>query len=188
MRKLSYFLVGLLLLAGCGMQPEEIVDDAAVLARVKTRLAAEANINALKINVDVRQNIVTLTGEVPSQAEKEQAGRLAQETQGVRSVNNNLHVNPETLGASTIKEKAKEATQDVGREAGQTLNDAALLAKIKAQFISNGIVGTDVEVNSGVVTLRGVVSNQIQKEKAEMVTRQTGGVTEVKNLLTLKDG
>lgn len=186
MQKLTWLLVLLLALAGCGMQPEEMVDDAAVLTRVKTRLAAETTINALKINVDVRQNVVTLTGEVPSQAEKEQAGRLAQETQGVASVNNNLTVNPEALGSSTIKDKAKEATQDVGREASQTLNDAALLAKIKAQFMSNGIVGTDVDVSSGVVTLRGVVNNLIEKEKAEMVARQTGGVTEVKNLLTVK--
>lgn len=188
MQKLSGLILLVLALGGCGLQAEQVVDDAAVLARVKTRLAAEATINALKINVDVRENNVTLTGEVPSQAEKDQAGRVAKETEGVRAVTNNLTINPAALGSSTVKEKAKEATQDVGHEAGQTLGDAALLTKIKAQFISNGIVGTDVDVNSGVVTLRGAVENQIEKQKAEAVARQTSGVTEVKNMLTLKQG
>jgi hyperosmotically inducible protein len=177
-----------LALSGCTSQAEQVVDDATVLAKVKTRLASQASVNALKINVDVRQNVVTLTGEVPSQTEKDQAGRLAQETEGVRSVTNNLTINPDALGSSTIKEKAQEATQDVGREAGEALGDAALLTKVKAQFVSNGILGTDVDVNNGEVTLRGAVSNEIERQKAESIARQTGGVVSVKNLLTIKQG
>jgi hyperosmotically inducible periplasmic protein len=177
-----------LVLAGCASQAEQMVDDAALTAKVKARIAAQASINALKINVDVRQNVVTLTGEVPTEAEKTQAGQLAQATEGVKSVVNNLTINPNALGSSTVKEKAKEATQDVGREAGEALTDAAILTKIKAQFVSNGIVGTDVDVSNGEVTLRGTVNNEAERQKAETVARQTGGVTAVKNMLLVKQG
>jgi osmotically-inducible protein OsmY len=44
----------------------------------------------LKINVDTLDGVVTLTGDVRSQAEKDTTVRLARETTGVREVNDRL--------------------------------------------------------------------------------------------------
>ena len=66
--------------------------EAGITARVKTGLIAEAEISALKIDVDTMGTEVRLTGEVPSESAKERAGAIAQAVQGVTSVKNELVV------------------------------------------------------------------------------------------------
>lgn len=48
--------------------------------------------------------------------------------------------------------------------------------------------GIDVEVKSGVVTLRGKVREEKQKLKAERITRKVKGVTQVINQLQVELG
>lgn len=71
---------------------EAFAGDAGTTARVKTRLAADAAINALKINVDSRGTHVTLTGTVSSMAARERAIALAKSVDGVQTVENKLVV------------------------------------------------------------------------------------------------
>ena len=47
---------------------------------------------ALKIDVDTKNGVVSLTGPVKSQTEKDTALRIARETSGVRDVQDNLVV------------------------------------------------------------------------------------------------
>ena len=68
------------------------LDDAGITAGVKTELLKAASISSLKIDVDTKGGAVTLTGEVPSEAVKTQAGDIAKAAKGVTSVNNNLTV------------------------------------------------------------------------------------------------
>lgn len=68
------------------------LDDAGITAAVKTDLIKAPEISALQINVDTSAGVVTLTGEVPSEAVKTQAGDIAKAAKGVISVNNNLTV------------------------------------------------------------------------------------------------
>ena len=63
-----------------------------LLASVKTKLVAEKASNLTKINVDVTNGTVYLTGNVDSAEQKSRAERIAQEVNGVRSVVNNLEV------------------------------------------------------------------------------------------------
>jgi hyperosmotically inducible protein len=64
--------------------------DASLTAAVKAKLAADSTLSGLKINVDTLDGVVTLSGEVRSQADKDAAARLARETGGVREVNDRL--------------------------------------------------------------------------------------------------
>jgi hyperosmotically inducible protein len=66
--------------------------DASLTSAVKAKLLADTTVSGLKIDVDTENQIVTLTGNVRSQAEKEQALRLARETEGVKSVNDRLTI------------------------------------------------------------------------------------------------
>ncbi|MFC6669947.1 BON domain-containing protein [Marinobacterium aestuariivivens] len=50
------------------------------------------NTGGLAIDVDTRNAVVTLSGSVKSDAEAELAGRIAQNTRGVSSVENQLTV------------------------------------------------------------------------------------------------
>ena len=70
----------------------EKVDDAAVTARVKAKIAASSQLNPFNIQVNTVDGVVSLTGRVHTTAEKAEAERLARETEGVRRVRNLLEV------------------------------------------------------------------------------------------------
>ena len=71
----------------------EVVDDASITVAVKSKLLGDSVVGGLKIDVDTREGVVTLTGDnMKSQAEIDQAVRLARETSGVKSVENKLTV------------------------------------------------------------------------------------------------
>jgi hyperosmotically inducible protein len=72
--------------------PADIFDDATVTAKVKTALIAEPGLKALEIDVDTRDNIVTLNGTVATAAMRDDAERIALKTSGVKQVKNNLTV------------------------------------------------------------------------------------------------
>ena len=68
----------------------EVVDDAAITAQVKAKLAADPELSALKINVDSNQGAVRLKGEVKTLALRRKADQLVQSVKGVKSVDNQL--------------------------------------------------------------------------------------------------
>lgn len=70
------------------------VDDAVITASVKTELAKDSELSALKINVDTSGGNVALRGTAPSMAAKEHATTLASGVKGVGSVDNQLSIEP----------------------------------------------------------------------------------------------
>lgn len=66
--------------------------DASITAAVKTKLLADTKVGGLKIDVDTKDNVVTLSGTVKSAAERDEAVRLAKTTTGVKSVVSKLIV------------------------------------------------------------------------------------------------
>ena len=167
------------ILAGCSSQE---IDDSALTAKVKSKLAADSETSAIKIGVETRAGVVTLTGTVPTDTEKNKAGQLARNTDGVTRVENNIVINPNSLGATNLGEKAGEAA----KEAGESLSDAAILTKLKAKLLADGITGTNVDVTNGKVVLKGEVEDATKKAKAEDIAKTTAGVTNVTNQLRIK--
>lgn len=70
----------------------EKIDDAMITTGVKTELAKDSKLSALKINVDTANGKVALKGTAPSTAARERATVLAQDVKGVVSVDNQLTV------------------------------------------------------------------------------------------------
>jgi hyperosmotically inducible periplasmic protein len=70
----------------------ERVDDGMITARVKAKIAASSQLNPFDVQVNTVDGEVSLTGRVHSQADKDEAERLARETDGVRAVRNLLEV------------------------------------------------------------------------------------------------
>jgi osmotically-inducible protein OsmY len=68
------------------------IDDAALTAKIKTKLTVDKDINPFNINVDVEDGMVTLMGRVIDQWHSEHAEKIVRETKGVRSVRNRLEV------------------------------------------------------------------------------------------------
>ena len=68
------------------------IDDAGITVRVKERLLDDPVVKGLQIDVDTRAGVVYLTGNVSSEQEKDQAVKLARETEGVKDVQPNLKI------------------------------------------------------------------------------------------------
>jgi hyperosmotically inducible protein len=70
----------------------EVLTDAAITTAVKSKFLADSDVPGMKIDVDTSNGVVTLNGTVPSAAEKRRAVQIAKETDGVKSVKDNLKV------------------------------------------------------------------------------------------------
>ena len=71
----------------------QYVDDATVTVKVKAELALDEVTKARNIGVDTVKGVVTLSGEVESQAEIDRAEAVARGVEGVARVSNKLTVN-----------------------------------------------------------------------------------------------
>lgn len=96
---LAHISAALLLLttvAGCasltGETARENLDDAAITAAVKAKLAAEKASILTRIGVETVQGTVHLSGIVETTALRERAAATARQVQGVRAVVNKLKV------------------------------------------------------------------------------------------------
>jgi hyperosmotically inducible protein len=65
-------------------------DDAAITAKVRTALMAEPGLKSLDINVDTKDAMVTLSGNVGSNDLRDRAKQIASTTAGVKGVIDNL--------------------------------------------------------------------------------------------------
>src|SRR5690606_14776640 len=148
------------------------MDDSAITAKVKAALVDHENIKSTDISVKTEQKVVTLSGFVESQAQAEQAVKVAKGVEGVASVSDKLHVRD-----------SKNAS--VKGYAG----DAATTSEIKAKLLADDIVPSrkvKVETTDGVVQLSGTVDSQAQIDRAESIAKAIDGVKSVKNDLKTK--
>jgi len=77
-----------------GRKTGAVLGDAAVTTAVKGKFLADTAVSGLKIDVDTKDGVVTLNGNVTNRAEADRAVSLARDTDGVNRVVNNLRVNP----------------------------------------------------------------------------------------------
>jgi osmotically-inducible protein OsmY len=159
-------LLSLMLLIGCSQSDKETAGERAAQAREKARRAAERlNRDAKKFGKEVKQDARELNDKLGG------------------ALNNSV---PASSGASQAESKATRGMHDVHVEAGKAgakLNQAALIAKVKAKLANDAGLATvssiDVDASGQVVTLRGTVDSVQQKEQAEQAARQVSGVSRV---------
>jgi hyperosmotically inducible periplasmic protein len=80
--------------SGCGQTIVERIDDTTITTRVKTSMLNDPSIGALNIDVNTHQGVVTLSGRVASQAERDEALALVREVDGVTMVKDALLIGP----------------------------------------------------------------------------------------------
>jgi hyperosmotically inducible protein len=78
----------------------DTLDDAWIHTKIVAQLIADSDTPERKINVDVVNNVVTLRGTVDTPQAKTDAEKIAKETDGVKSVVNQLKVAPAAKGAA----------------------------------------------------------------------------------------
>ena len=171
--------VGILLVCfGCNSQA---VDDSGVTAKVKAKFAEDSIVSAIEIGVETNDGVVTLTGKVPTQAEKSEAQKVALTADGVKRVVNNVVIDPNSLGASNTDQKLNDLKNKVAANA----TDDGIQAKIKSKLLVAGIKGVTVDVSARQVTLSGSVKDAQTKAEAELLAKNTDGVTGVASQLSL---
>lgn len=72
----------------------DVIDDAAITAKVKTALIDDELTKASQINVETRAGVVQLGGFVNTDAERDRATQVARSVSGVKEVRNDLQIKP----------------------------------------------------------------------------------------------
>jgi len=174
----SVFLAGIVF-AGMSLGVGCSSTDAGLTAKVKSKLAADGTVQASQINVDTHDKVVTLTGNVDRQAEKDQAILLARNTTGVRNVVDMISVR-EASGSGDAPEPP--------RTVGETIDDAGITMAVKGKLLDDPDVKglrIDVDTREGVVYLTGSVRSAAEKDKATSLARDTKNVRDVVANLTV---
>lgn len=122
------------------------------------------------INVTSYNRYLLLSGEVPDEEIKKDAGVMALGVENVRNVQNELVVGPPT-------------------SLSQRATDGYTTSKVKAQFVSEGKFQANyvkVVTDDNTVFLMGLVTHK-EADDATEIARTTGGVTKVVRVFELTD-
>jgi len=130
----------------------------------KLRLLADSRVPSMEVGVDVRNGVVTLHGNVPTQEAMEAAAEAARETKGVKGIENEIMVIPE-LDREAIRERDEILATQVKRSLGAP--ETFLGSRIR------------VEANGGVVRLAGTVPSEEHRLLAVTAAYATPGVRAV---------
>lgn len=136
---------------------------------VMDELSRDTNVRASDIGVEVREGIVTLSGDVSSLFEKIEAERVAARVSGARAIVVSLDVLPAS--------KDRQTDTDIARAALAILRWHAGLPED----------GMHVKVESGWITIEGNVESYVQRVLAENSVRTLRGVRGVINDIKVQD-
>jgi osmotically-inducible protein OsmY len=146
-----------------------MTEDTAIESKASSRIGDGLK-GSVHVNITSYNGIVLLTGEVPDAKAKDQAGRIAQAVEKVRSVYNELAVGPVTpLSVRT--------------------NDTVTTSKVKARFVDGqkfNPLHVKVVTENGVVYLLGIVKKQEANDATELA-RTTSGVRKVVRIFEYLD-
>ncbi|MDN4502976.1 BON domain-containing protein [Alteromonadaceae bacterium BrNp21-10] len=149
--------------------------DAWIDGKAESTLLFNSNLNSFDINTDVKDGVVILTGKVDSNVDKALAEELVLSLDGVSDVDNSL-----TVMSANSSDQDSELMQD--------LKDSKVEAVVKTRLLfESEVSGLDieVEVENGVVTLKGSVDTNAERDLAVTIAQNTNDVDKVINNLKL---
>lgn len=155
---------------------KEMISDTAITARIETLFAVNEHLSPFNINTTTTEGVVTLTGSVADDVQKQLATDLAKTVDGVKDVQNDL-----TVVGTVASQRPKKTWR-------QRIDDASLAAAIRSNLLYNKELkglNIGVECDSGNVTIFGVVGNEFAKQNIEKIVMETRGVEKVTNNLTV---
>lgn len=142
--------------------------DEKVQQAVEATFLYDPRISPFKIDAQVDNGVVTLTGIVDNLKAKRAAQANTQTVTGVTNIRNNIKVRPET-----------------------TPGDEELMTAVNEAFVRSAEIERyeiDVKANDGVVRLYGEVDNYYEKFRAEDIASQVKGVLDIVNNIDANTG
>lgn len=149
--------------------------DAWIGMKVKSALLFHRNVRATKTDVNVKDGIVTLTGEASSEAQKELSTEYARDIDNVKEVKNEMTV-------ANAPATPVETT-------GEKIDDASITAQVKTSLMthrSTSALKTKVETTDGVVTIGGIAKNAAEKSLVTKLVTDVNGVSSVVNKMIIE--
>jgi hyperosmotically inducible periplasmic protein len=157
--------------------------DAWLTGRIETMYLLNEHLNPFSIETDVQDGVVVLEGTVESEIDRDLAGALAKNIEGVTKVENRLVVD------ASMKFEPTLADEESGRRNfGSWVDDATTTAAVKSRLIRNPNtkgLEIDVDTRDDVVTLSGRVSTDEERQLAEEIALDTSDVAGVSNNLVV---
>lgn len=156
--------------------------DTVLTAKVKANMAVDTSVKASHIEVSTKNKVVTLTGNLDSQDEKDHALEIARKTGGVDSVVDMIEVRtgPESGEAPDPK-----------LSIGEHIDDAVITTAVKSRLLEDPLVKglrIDVDTREGIVFLTGSVTSAKEIDRAVEIARATEHVRDVKPNLIVSRG
>jgi osmotically-inducible protein OsmY len=154
--------------------------DAWVTAKIRAKYFLDDDVKAMNVEVATQDGVVTLTGAVETDSARRQAVALARNTDGVRTVEDQLRV--------AQSDAPGDARGTSGTGVAAAIEDSWITTRLQAKyFLEDEIKGRniDVDTRNGVVTLTGTVNSPAERALAEQLARDTDGVARVTNRLTV---
>ena len=152
--------------------------DGWIALKIRSVLLLRSNVSATNTDVSVHDGQVTLTGKAESAAQKELTGTYAREVEGVKSVKNEMTVEPQGLANGAPAQ----------RTLGEKIDDSSITAQVKYALLthrSTSALKTNVDTRNGVVMIHGVASSEAEKELVSKLAQSVRGVTSVENGMTV---
>jgi osmotically-inducible protein OsmY len=127
----------------------------------------QKRVQEIPVTIAVEKGVVTLTGAVPTYAQKRAALDMARRTSGVKDVTDSIKVAPpEPRTDKQIIEAVRDALKtNLGKDSADKIN---------------------VAVTDRVVTLTGTLPSSYPKQVAAFLAGLTAGVVDVRNNITVK--
>jgi osmotically-inducible protein OsmY len=135
---------------------------------VLAQLNFEPSVNAAHLGVTAKDGVVTLTGSIPTLAEKVAAVRATERVTGVHGLADEIEVNLPLIH--------KRNDSDIARSALDALKWDFLIPRD----------GVKVKVEKGWVTLEGQVNWEFQRRQAHDTVNNLTGILGVSNLIKIK--
>lgn len=74
------------------------LDDAGIVASIKAKLTGDPQVHPFNVDVDSKDGVVTLSGRVETVAARNEAEKIARNTEGVKEVRNRIKLGNENAG------------------------------------------------------------------------------------------
>jgi osmotically-inducible protein OsmY len=147
----------------------EMVEDAAITSKVRSKILWSSYADRLSANVDTRRGRVTLAGTAESAEAKEFVGVLATNTHGVNAVDNQVEVQAPQQVTSVKSDSTDFA-------------DTLITTKVKWTFLhSSNVDSSDISVSThdGIVKLTGQTNGSARRALAIELAANVRGVKSV---------
>src|SRR5688572_10608019 len=163
-----------------GAEREGAAKDAYIDGKLEAVYALNRHLSAFAIDTEVDKGIVHLTGKVQADIDRDLAGELAKNVEGVVEVNNDLTI---------VTDARVTPAEGADRSFGAWIDDATTTASVKSKLMGNPNtkgMKIDVDTRGDVVTLSGQAASAEEKALAEEMARSTGDVKDVRNQLVVR--